>query len=183
MKWVDTEENGLEKHNVTGTVKFGGGNIMIWGCMTWQGVGYAQIVEGKMNTKQNIDILDLSLGKTLEAYNLDIKDIIFQQDNDPKQTAKMTLKWFAEKAYIVLKLPAQSPDLSPIEHLWYHVKQELYKFDEDARSRDELIQRVSDIWEKIAPEVCQRLIESMPRRCATLSRSTPKPTHPPPRKR
>jgi len=43
MKWVDTEENGLEKHNVTGTVKFGGGNVMIWGCMTWQGVRYAQI--------------------------------------------------------------------------------------------------------------------------------------------
>jgi len=37
-----------------------------------------------MDTKQYIDILDLSLGKTLEAYDLDIKDIIFQPGQRPQ---------------------------------------------------------------------------------------------------
>ena len=30
----------LTEQHVKGTVKFGGENLMIWGCMTAQGVGY-----------------------------------------------------------------------------------------------------------------------------------------------
>jgi hypothetical protein len=34
---------------VQGIVKFGGGNIMVWACMGWEGVGRLAEVEGKMN--------------------------------------------------------------------------------------------------------------------------------------
>ena len=37
---------GLIDHEVQGTVKFGGGNIMIWDCMGWEGVGRLVEVEG-----------------------------------------------------------------------------------------------------------------------------------------
>ena len=29
---------GLSNRLVEGTVKFGGGSVMMWGCITWQGV-------------------------------------------------------------------------------------------------------------------------------------------------
>ena len=38
--WKNPEE-GLSDRLVDGTVKFEGGSIIIWGCMTWDGVGYA----------------------------------------------------------------------------------------------------------------------------------------------
>ena len=168
MKWIDTTETGLEKHNVTGTVKFGGGNIMVWGCMTYYGVGHCQLVEGKMNAMQYVEILENSLEKSLGLYDLERQDIIFQQDNDPKHTSKTASEWFRSSKIETITWPAQSPDLNPIEHLWGHLKRALEKYETDAKSREELTTRTMDVWKAISPETCRNLIESMPRRCAAV---------------
>jgi transposase len=46
-QWVWKQKGeGLIEREVQGTVKFGGGNIMVWGCMGWNGVGHLAEVEG-----------------------------------------------------------------------------------------------------------------------------------------
>ena len=64
--------------------------------------------------------------------------------------------------------PAQSPDLNPIEHLWNYLKARLAEYEEPAHSVAELWERVQEEWDKIPVEVCQNLIESMPRRLAAV---------------
>ena len=43
--------SGLKEQYVSGTVKFGGGSLMVWGCMTPQGVGYMCKIDGRMDAE------------------------------------------------------------------------------------------------------------------------------------
>ena len=168
--WKDRDE-GLSDRLVEGTVKFGGGNLMLWGCMAWDGVGYATRIEGRMDADLYISIMEDELQKTLEFWGKTTDDVVFQQDNDPKHTSKKAKKWFEDNEITVLKWPAQSPDLNPIEHLWHHLKKKLWEYEQSANSVTELWERVQEEWEKIPKEECQKLIESMPRRLAAVVRA------------
>jgi hypothetical protein len=87
---------------VQGTVKFGGGNIMVWGCMGWDEVGRLAEVEGKMDADQYVSILEDNLLPSLEELEFSAKDVIFQQDNDPKHISKKATKWFEDNDINVL---------------------------------------------------------------------------------
>src|SRR5882757_4705294 len=94
--WSDGQEyvwkkagEPLGEREVKGILKFGGGNLMVWGCMGWNGVGILCEVEGRMNAEQYISILEECLLRSIHESGIDEEDIIFQQDNDPKHTSKL----------------------------------------------------------------------------------------------
>jgi transposase len=161
--WKEVGE-GLIDREVQGTVKYGGGNLMVWGCMGWNGVRQLAEVQGKMNAEQYVSILEDHMLPSLEESGIDEEKVIFQQDNDPKHTSKRAKKWMEDHGISLLDWPAQSPDLNPIEHLWGHVKKELCKYPTQAKGAWELWDRLAEVWNRIPVEVCQNLIESMPRR-------------------
>ena len=117
-QWVWKQKGeGLIEREVQNTVKFGGGNIMVWGCMEWNGVGQLAEVEGRMNADQYVDILENHLLPSMQEFEIPVEELIFQQNNDPKHTSKKTSTWFKDNSVTLLDWPAQSLDLSPIEHL------------------------------------------------------------------
>ncbi len=155
---------GLISREVKGTVKFGGGSLMVWGCIGWNGVGVLSEVEGRMDAEQYVAILEQGLLQSMEESGIPEDDIIFQQDNHPKHTSRRAQKWFEEQDIKLLDWPAQSPDLNPIEHTWNHLKRSLSGYESAPTGVHQLWERVVVEWGKISVEECQKWIGSMPRR-------------------
>lgn len=136
---------------------------MVWGCMTATGVGELFLCEGRMNSHRYIEMLEEVLEPSaLKLFDEDVPDYIFQQDNAPCHKSRTVTSWFRENDIRVLEWPAQSPDLSPIEHLWSILKVKVSKFK--CNSKDTLKTKVKEVWNSITQEECFRLVASMPRR-------------------
>ena len=57
-KWVWKKAGeGLSDRLVEGTLKYGGGSLMMWGCITWDGPGYATRIDGRMDGDLYLTIL------------------------------------------------------------------------------------------------------------------------------
>lgn len=146
------------------TVKHGGGSIMVWGCFAYAGVGPLHLIEGIMKTQEYKSILsDVMLPYAEEEMPLRWS---FQQDNDPKHTARATKQWFTDQKVTVMEWPPQSPDLNPIENLWDIVDRHIDR--QEVRNKHQLFEQAKRAWDAIPLETIHNLIESMPRRCQAV---------------
>jgi len=168
-EWVWKKPGGvMTEQHVKGTVKFGGGSLMIWGCMTAQGVGYACHIDGHMDAELYTHILEEEFLQSLEYYGMDVNKIIFQQDNDPKHTSRKAKNFLNENVPVLIDWPSNSPDINPIENLWGLLKRNVEK--RKPRNLEDLERYMVEEWEQIPDFVLQNLIDSMPTRCEEVIR-------------
>lgn len=153
------------------TKKFGGGKVMIWGCITWEGVGFSCKIDETMDAELYAEILRGELMQTIDFYNLDHSKVIFQADNDPKHTSHLAQDTLEELNVEVMSWPAQSPDLNPIEHFWEYVDRKLKEFKEMVATKEELWERLESIVQEINKDLCQKLIATMPERVIDVIRA------------
>ena len=67
---------------------------MIWGCMTAHGVGENHFIDGIINADMYCKILNAKMISSLKHLG---RGAIFQHDNDPKHSAKMTSAFLKKK--------------------------------------------------------------------------------------
>lgn len=130
----------------------------------WGGVGPIHRINGTLTKEKYVEILQSVMLPWAEEHLPVVWR--FQQDNDPKHTAKLTKKFFQDNALTVLDWPSSSADLNPIEHLWGDVKKAVST--QNITNFDELFEKVKAAWEAIPVERCRALISSMPKRCQAV---------------
>ncbi|GFW47114.1 transposable element Tcb2 transposase [Trichonephila clavipes] len=113
-------KTALEPQNVLPTLKHGGGNVMVWGCVADNGAGNLAFTDNKMNALAYIDVLRHNFSDSAKKLSME-NTFIFQQDNGPKHTAIVTKTWLLYHAPRRLETPPQSPDPNPIENLRMHL--------------------------------------------------------------
>ncbi len=137
--------------NTVPTVKHGGGSIMLWGCFSAAGTGRLVAIEGKMNAAKYRDILDENLLQSAQDLRLG-RRFTFQQDNDPKHTAKITKEW------LFLNGPARALT----EHLWRDLKMAVHQ--RLPSNLTELERICKEEWQRIPKSRCEKLVASFPKR-------------------
>ncbi|GFX35060.1 transposable element Tcb1 transposase [Trichonephila clavipes] len=90
---------------------------------------------------------------------------IFQQYIARYHTARVSQDYI--HTVTTLPWPARSPDLSPIEHIWYH----LGRCAVHPTRLNELKARLQQIWNGISQDIIQNLCSSMPDHIALCSRA------------
>ncbi len=86
-------------------------SVSSWRCISAYGRGSLHVLEGTMNAERYI--------KVLEQHMIPSRRRLFQQDNAKPHTAAVTTVWPCSRRVQVLNWPACSPDLSPIDNIWY----------------------------------------------------------------
>ena len=109
------------------------------GGISWRHKTSLVIVDGSLTARRYIDDV---LSPTVVPFmrnNLDVT--LFQQDNARPHSAKLTTEFLNNSNINVLRWPAFSPDLSPIENLWDQIGRRLYGARNPIHSRQELVVR------------------------------------------
>ena len=117
------------------------------------------------------------------AHQLVGLDFVFQHDNAPCHTARSIREWIEDPtpealrqdgidwSFELMTWPAQSPDLNPIEHLWDAIERELSRQQAPRGGLNGLTARVLEIWDQMALETVQKLVDSMPECCQEVINS------------
>jgi transposase len=96
----------------------------------------------------------------------------FMQDNASIHTARVVRQWFADMAIPLTDWPPYSPDLNPIEQVWFHMKawvMENYPELENASGVSEediekLEKALIEAWDALPSLLFESLIDSMEQR-------------------
>jgi len=148
---------------------------MVWGCFWGDGRSSLHILDRDFESKKHgysansyIEVLDAGLAQHYQ------EDLVFMQDNAPIHTARKVKDWFKEQEVRTTDWPPYSPDLNPIEHLWWELKKKVFhdypellrggKGEEDIGALEEACK---EAWKVLPQELLDSLIGSMTKRIET----------------
>ncbi|GFV74423.1 transposable element Tcb1 transposase [Trichonephila clavipes] len=90
---------------------------------------------------------------------------IFPQDNARPHTTRVSQDCLC--TVTTIPRPSRAPDLSPIEHIWDHLRRRVGH----PTSLSELEARLQQIWSEMSQDILQNLYASMPDRIASCIRA------------
>lgn len=147
---------------------------MVWGAFYGRGVQSGLLRLGRdPDAKRNgytpasyVGVLDEELPTLWEP------GLLFMQDNAPIHTSRSARDWLEENGIDVLDWPPYSPDLNPIEHLWFRLKKGVYDVRPDIEQvggkiehiQEELYKALERSWAMITPQEMEDLVRSMQKR-------------------
>ena len=176
-----------------------GGSRMVWGCFSYHGLGQLALLDGTVNGTKYQEILETNLIPSIENHFSRADVLIFQDDSAPCHRAKIvSINFFVQLEFIAIILitnftlvlssffqvknylskigvsslewPGNSPDLNPIENLWFVMKAQVAQ--KRPKTLSELDRILEEVWYNgIAAGTLKNLINSMPERVKAVIKS------------
>lgn len=145
--------------------------VMVWACIMLGCKGPLLVLDfpggkgGGMNSERYQDqVLNGALWDFYVQKSFELGQVYFQQDNARCHKSKSTMKWFDRNGVMLFLHPPSSPDLNPIENLWYELKRRIRLRPHTPTSIAELKQAVLEAWDSFTVDDINKFVKSMPNR-------------------
>lgn len=150
-------------------------SVMVWSFMTFDTLGPLIIMDENINSKNYIQILEENIVPFINNSNRK-ESFIFQQDNAPAHKASKTLEWFKKNNIKVMDWPPNSPDLNPIENVWWELEKAVRDHIPRPTNLNDLKNILFEEWQKLPEKKWKIWIEKMPHRIRAVIKSKGFPT-------
>lgn len=134
---------------------FGGGSLMVWGAFVGDKLLDLVVCEHTLDSKKYIEMLNKSLVPNIRP------GLKFMHDGASAHRSKLTTSWLQKKKIDVIKWPAHSPDLNPIENVWGILTRAVFANGRQFKNKTELKEEVLRQWTRISPRELSNHVESM----------------------
>ena len=135
---------------------------MVWGAIHHGGRSELIMVDGAMHRHRYIQILRNQM--LLWARGVFRRNFVYVQDNAPPHSARDTATFWDQQDVEVMDGQVQSPDMSPIEHVWDQMSIWIRDMDDRPSTVAELNNAVHQAQAAVWPGRVRTLVKSMPRR-------------------
>lgn len=144
-------------------VPYGGGSVMVWAGISLEARTELHFVNGGRITGVRY------VEEILQEYVVPFAHFVgphfmLLHDNARPHTAQVVHQYLHEVGIRLLAIPARSPDLNPIEHVWDELGRRIRHRDQAPTTLRELENVLSEEWENISQEYIANIISSMPNR-------------------
>lgn len=146
---------------------FNGGSVMVWAGISRSSRTPLVIIRQTLNARRYIDQI---LRPIVLPRRQNVREFIFMQDNARPHTANVTRRFFERYDITLLRHPAMSPDLNPIEHVWDIMGRRLRREYPNLPNLAALERALARIWRTISQSAIRRCI-NMPERLGAVIRS------------
>ena len=152
------------QRHIQETVPFGGGSIMVWGCVSHDCKLDLVTVQGTLTgQKYQTDILETAVIPHCDDHPL-LTRPVFMDDNARPHRSRAVIECLRQNAISTLPWPARSPDLNPLEHLWDILGRKIREITPPVQTLLELEAALHREWQQIPQQRIQRLVQGMRRR-------------------
>uniref|UniRef100_H3GQV4 Tc1-like transposase DDE domain-containing protein n=1 Tax=Phytophthora ramorum TaxID=164328 RepID=H3GQV4_PHYRM len=118
----------------------GGRSVMVWGGFWADGTTALALLEGTQDS--HVYIYTLSEHLPPAAHRRFGTEFTFQQDNASIHSSKATKAFLNEHLEKIMKSPALSPDLNPIENIWGYLMGKVYGGARQYLTKQDLIAEI-----------------------------------------
>jgi transposase len=159
----------FESSCIVPSFRSGRQTVMVWGCFMWGERGPLAILpKGSINGTDYVKVMEEAMFDFWMEQSEERGYVVVQEDNAPIHTCKLAKEWRESREMETLAWPPFSPDLNPIEHVWYLIKGVVQKMKPRPMTLPSLKDAIRKAWLEYDHNIMNRLVESMPSRIAAV---------------
>jgi len=165
------------ERNIVETVPFGGGSVMVWGCVLYDCKLDLITVRGNLNGQiYRYNILEASVVPHFDNHPLNTTPVFMDNDARPHRV-RVVRDYLRDESITTLPWPARSPDLNPTEHIWDIIGRRVKERTPPVQSLNDLEQTLHQEWQHLTQVQIRCLVDIMRRRLAAVIRVNGGYTH------